>query len=458
MVTTAWMLAAFISTLIGLAQYFSLAQALGFLTNQPQAGEAYANLRQRNQFATLTNIGLLSLLWRSGTDALRAQMPLVAGLPCRWPTHLVYVMAAILLAAGNAASSSRTGLLQLAFLCTAAWICGGWKLAGIRHSLLAALVGYAAATLLLPWFAGLDPTMHGTLARIRSDDAACSSRITLWSNVLHLIAQKPWLGWGWGELDYAHYITLYDGSRFCDILDNAHNLPLHIAVELGIPAAVLFCGGIFYWVWRCRPWSERDPDRQLAWGVLALILLHSLVEYPLWYGPFQMAVLLCLLILWRTGKTAKTPKHQPNTPLVPMIRTLVAIILGAFCVYAAWDYHRISQIYLPPQSRDTAYQTDTLGKNKNSWLFSNQVVFAELMVTPLTRENAQWTFDTAQALLHFSPEPRVIEKVIESAVMLQRDDEALRHLARYKAAFAADYRRWTADNAKPLPTLPVRPE
>ena len=48
-------------------------------------------------------------------------------------------------------------------------------------------------------------------------------------------ASSPWLGWGWGELDYAHYATLYDGPRFCDILDNAHNLPLHLAVELGIP-------------------------------------------------------------------------------------------------------------------------------------------------------------------------------------------------------------------------------
>ena len=28
-------------------------------------------------------------------------------------------------------------------------------------------------------------------------------------------------------MDYAHFVTLYPGERFCDILDNAHNLPLH---------------------------------------------------------------------------------------------------------------------------------------------------------------------------------------------------------------------------------------
>src|SRR5205085_9473049 len=118
---------------------------------------------------------------------------------------------------------------------------------------------------------------------------ACSSRLVLWSNVLHLIAQKPLAGWGWGELDRAHFETLYEGARFCDILDNAHNLPLHLAVELGVPAALLVCGLGLWWAWRQRPWQEADATRQLAWAVLALIALHSLLEYPLWYGPFQIA-------------------------------------------------------------------------------------------------------------------------------------------------------------------------
>ncbi|UUZ78003.1 hypothetical protein LP414_14485 [Polaromonas sp. P1(28)-13] len=37
------------------------------------------------------------------------------------------------------------------------------------------------ALLLLPWLAGLDPLMHGALARMRTGDAVCASRLTLWS-------------------------------------------------------------------------------------------------------------------------------------------------------------------------------------------------------------------------------------------------------------------------------------
>ncbi|OYY48223.1 MAG: polymerase, partial [Polaromonas sp. 39-63-203] len=97
---------------------------------------------------------------------------------------------------------------------------------------------------------------------------------------------------------------------------------------------------------------------------------------------------------------------------------------------------------------DEAYRDDTLGKARVSRLFHNQVAFAELVTTPLTRSNAQWTFDTASALLHYSPEPRIIEKVIESAVMLGRDDEALAQLQRFKAAFPKEHAAWVRSNAR----------
>ena len=53
----------------------------------------------------------------------------------------------------------------------------------------------------------------------------------------------------------------------------------------------------------------------------------------------------------------------------------------------------------------------------------------------------------ALELLHYSPEPRVIEKLIESAVMLGRDDEALQYLARFRAAFPKEHASWVKGNA-----------
>lgn len=490
---TAWLLAALLSSLIGLLQYVGATAIFGPWVNHSSVGEAFANLRQRNQFATLTNIGLAALLWwvvqgRAALALPQWRKNVVHVKPGHWaPSGFLGVWmlltAALLLGIGNAASSSRTGLVQLLLLIG---MTGGWSWRGpaddgrskgrrrqVGYVLLVAALAYAVAAMALPGLAGLGRDASGIVARLQQGDSQCGSRLTLWSNVLHLIAQKPWLGWGWGELDYAHFITLYSGPRFCDILDNAHNLPLHLAVELGVPFALLSCVLCLWLVLRAKPWRETDATRQMAWTVLTLIGLHSLLEYPLWYGPFQMAVGLSIYLLWRTpaaiGSGARSSGSPPpeaetaialHSRLKPLAQRFIAVAatsLIAVLAYLAWDYHRISQIYLPPDSRATAYRENTLAKIQGSWLFSNQVCFAELTTTTLSQDNALHTFELARGLLHFSPEVRVVEKLIESAVLLGRHDEALFYQLRYRVAFPENYVFWLQRQGNKAHGVPLGP-
>lgn len=450
-IAASWLAAALLSAELGLLQFFGASAAMSPWVNLPAVGEAFANLRQRNQFATLTNIGLGALLW----FAVRAR-----ALPARRQlAQAGLVLAAMLLAFGTAASSSRTGLLQLVVLALLAWLWGGWRDAISRSVLLTALASYGVAALALPGLAGLDPNTTGILARLGDASQPCGSRLTLWSNVWHLITLKPWTGWGWGNLDYAHFVTLYPSARFCDILDNAHNLPLHLAVELGLPAALLLCGTALWLTLQRKPWREADPTRQLAWTVLALLALHSLLEYPLWYGPFQVALWLSVWLLARPTPAAVAVGAAPRA--VPRGRAaLGAVALGLLLAtgYAAWDYHRVSQIYLAAEQRDEAYRTDTLQKVRDSWLFRDQVRFAELTTTELRRANAGRVNVLAEELLRFSPEPRVVEKLIESATLLDHNQQALYYLARFRAAFPEEHRRWASGLQAWSGAAPAAPE
>ncbi len=461
-----WLVASLLNALLGLLQYLGLSVVFSPWVNVTTVGEAFGNLRQRNQFASLTNIGLVVLFWHWAVCRAfsAAQNGPVKGersksspegmLLVRWAP----AAATVLLATANAASSSRTGLMQLLMLAGLAWWWGGWRQPATRRVVLVALLAYAVASIALPLLIGRELGASGILARLHEGDPTCSSRITLWGNVLHLIPQKPWFGWGWGELDFAHFITLYPGPRFCEILDNAHNLPLHLAVELGIPAALLICGTGLRLVWRAQPWREHDPTRQMAWGVLAVILLHSMLEYPLWYGPFQMAFGICVLLLWRTPalhgvnsveEAVPAAIKMPIDPFTLVIIRCIAIITIAFAAYAAWDYHRISQIYLAPAARDEAYRTNTLAKIKDSWLFRNQVQFAELTTTAPNADNAPRLNKMAHDLLHFSPEARVVEKLIDSAELLGLAQEVEFFTVRYQAAFAGQYQKWVKKHTQP---------
>jgi hypothetical protein len=422
-IAAAWLAAAALSTLIALTQYFGVSEVFSPWFNIAAAGDAFANLRQRNQFASLTMIGMASVFW------LRS-----AGWG-RWPV----LLAVCGLSIGNAATTSRTGLAELLLFGV---VTASWPGERRERALLwgTGLFAYIIASLALPALLDFATGVAGNRLwdRVVGSDG-CSSRRVLWSNVLHLIAQKPWLGWGWGELDFAHYSTLYAQPRFCDILDNAHNLPLHLAVELGVPAALLLCIGVLIALVRARPLQEANPTRQMAWAVVLVLAVHSLLEYPLWYGPFQIAFGLCVGLLW--------PAPATRVATGQLGRLLIATCAAAACLYAAMDYRRVSQIYLPVEARAADMQ-DPLPQIRRSWLFRNQALFAELTITPLTAANAQWSFDSATALLHYSPEPRIVEKVIESAVMLDRRDDALLHLARFRAAFPEEYAQWSKEQVR----------
>ena len=431
----AWLAAAGLSAVIGLLQYFGATGWLGVWVNNTSAGEAYGNLRQRNQFASLLNIGFAALVWwvtqmaHKDTGRHFGQIGLALTL-------------AVLLAAGNAASSSRTGLFQLLLIVALSF---WWRRRARQHMdsnqagqaalpwvLLAAVLAYALATWALPWLHGLNPMQSSAFGRLSSGDSVCASRLTLWRNVLYLIGERPWLGWGWGELDYAHFITLYPGARFCDILDNAHNLPLQLAVELGVPMSVMLCGGGLWLAWRAQPWREIDPSRRMAWTVLAVILLHSLLEYPLWYGPFQIAAGLCVWLLL-------PEKMLENKSWLPYLQAACAGIVLSFCAIAGWQYHLASQLYLTPEQRDPDYRSNTLEKTRNVLMFQDQVLFAELTTTDLSFANAAQMNRLAREVLHFSPEARVAEIVIDSALLLGHEAEAKFYLARLRAAFPQAY-------------------
>ena len=423
---TGLLAAAVISAVLGVLQYLGLAHELSPWVNQPLKGDAFANLRQRNQFASLTSLGLVALL---GWVVAHAKMQRLSR--GGWALALVLLN---VLAAGAASSVSRTGAMQWALVgvLMAAW---GWRALhqhgatfgkGLVLLALAAPMLVAVWSVLMPWLALQTTGEWGASMILRvtgqtQDYATCGGRRVLWANVMALIAQHPWLGWGWGETDYAHFMTGYNSMRFCDMLDNAHDLPLHLALELGIPFALAVMAVVTVWVLRRTPWREPHAWRVMAWGWLLVLGLHSLLEYPLWYGPFQMILGLAIGLLWATPSAQGQPDVQEEAQEGPM---LVAALLFIGCLYAAWDFNRVGQIYRQAASRDAAYRDNPMHHAKQSWLFKNQADFAELTTQTVTADNAADLYPQALRLMHYSPEARVVQRAIDSGKLLGEDDHA----------------------------------
>jgi O-antigen ligase len=430
----AWIFSAVVSSLFAHIQYAGFGQVFGDYIGTSPNRIAYANLFQKNLFASLTCIGLAAIYT---IDASKKNLSRL----------LFIILLLLLLTSANVLTSSRTGSLQFFLIGFAAMLVSRRiSIASTKHLALASMTLYIALTILVQY----DLTSHhiqnaGLLSRV--NDSNAYARLFLWSNIYELIYQKPFLGHGWRSLAYMHYSTDFSGARFMEILDNAHNLPLHLAVELGIPVALGFCALVLVLIWKYKPWAETRADRQMAWGILMVIGIHSMVEYPLWYGPFFMTTVIAIGILcadgWRAWLLVQTQAAQ--RAVVFGVRSF-AVMLLAGTAFAAFDYHRVSQIYLQPEERSAWYKADPLGAAKKSVLFQSHAKFAELQITPLTRETAPRVLALSSELVMWSPEPRIIEKLIESAVMMQIDDLAAFHIKRYKIAYPQAYALWSDRN------------
>ena len=522
----AWLLAALANAVIGLCQIWGWSGQFAPWMHTPSADELLAtgNLRQRNQLASLCSIGFAALLYLLGTAPRAAPRPdgnMRAGVggdlsaaklslmvtsasastsaaraatataaagawqpnhpTKRWSIRLGAALALLLLAMASAASLSRVGLVQwlaMTVLC-ALW----WRALArpVRWLAAASVPLYALCSAVLPIIGGPGLTAFARL----SHEVGCSGRSVLYRDVWGLVLDKPWLGWGWRELAYAHYSAFgapQAAPRFCDILDNAHNLPLHVAVEFGLPAASALCLAALAGLYAAKPWRQANPLRQMAWLVLLVTGLHSLTEYPLWYGPFQMAFGLAVGLVAQSGlatsagrkafakdtayaneppKDLKTRQFIKKYANVSVIWSFIAMVFILFAAYAAWDYQRVSQIYLPPEERLPQYAQDTMAHVNQSFLFQKHARFAQLMLLPPDLPSAPQALQLASGLLHFSPEPRVIERLIEAAILLGQDDLALLHMARYRAAYPKEFALWQptrrAKPADPGATEPAEP-
>jgi hypothetical protein len=200
-----------------------------------------------------------------------------------------------------------------------------------------------------------------------------------------------------------------------------------LSVELGLPFAVLWLSALaLYVLGKARAaWFAGHADWRatslLGWGVLLMLAVHSLLEYPLWYAPYQVALGLALGLMAEC-KTGHASGCEPCIPTFAGVTQWLGAALVLFCAYAAFDYHRVSQLFKPADQRSVFYQNNTPAQAQRSWLFGNQVRFAKLLMLTINQDNAQEAWQLGQQVIHFSPEPRVFKALIAAGTLLETQD------------------------------------
>ncbi len=321
-------------------------------------GRAVGNLRQPNHLSSL-------LLW-----SLAALVPLL---------HLRRID--FKLAAASAAgmvlavvmSASRTGMVGVLLL--AAW--GGLdrRLARPTRGLLLAMpLLYLLSWALLAAWAHHTGHAFGAESRLAEADLS-GSRFGIWRDTIALIVQEPWWGVGFGEFNFAWSLSVMP-KRPIAFFDHTHNLPLQLAVEQGLPMAVLITALLLATLWRgwrrsTQALGDDAVCARTAWVMVLMMALHSLLEYPLWYAYFLLPT------AWAWGYSLGAPGKSDMAPgrgwasAALLVAGLLTVLGAGFAVV---DYSRVVAIYAPPEGAAPLDQRIATGRR--SVLFAYHADYA----------------------------------------------------------------------------------
>jgi hypothetical protein len=166
------------------------------------------------------------------------------------------------------------------------------------------VIGYFCGVMALPSLTSLLGAISGT-EHVNTG----SVRLVFLQQALEISLSHPWLGAGWYEFGPQQ---VQIGADFApsSYAQHAHNIIMNFAAELGWPITIAVFTTLGYWFYRCclRPDQQKPLSKEVGFATLFLIaiLVHSLVEFPLWYAYvlIPMAFLLGMVHQEQIGAMA----------------------------------------------------------------------------------------------------------------------------------------------------------
>lgn len=372
--------AGLISSLLALQQIFApeLSGHFGLPPRGAATGRAVASLGQPNMLASLLLWALVALMGLlSSPSPLKTWSPWIAGL----------------LGAGLALTGSRTGAVLLALGLVWAW--RDRQLPPSSRRLPVFALSGALLGLGLNWLAAQHAqALFFASVRSQGHSDISSSRFAIWRDALDLVANHPWTGVGWGNFNFAWTLSEFP-HRYASLTDNAHNLPLQLAVELGIPVAVAVVG-ILTWslITATRhAWLPINGDHPMqhraAWAMLVIIAIHSMLEYPLWYTYMLLPTAYLLGLCMNGPAPGTSATHSAPTsgataqPVVKDMSKTVLQLVGALtvigCLYAVFDFMQVRHIYAPSGSSRLESEQQRIEAGRASRLFGAYADYAAVV-------------------------------------------------------------------------------
>jgi O-antigen ligase len=418
-----------LNTLAGILQHYRWNTFLNQVITAKTSSAVYGNTAQPNHYATYLALGLISLGLLYVRFSMRAWQAVLLAAP------MLFVMVL---------SGSRSSWLYLLFAAGLSFL---WQrrnntLRPLMYFSLLLVLGFALMHLVvqIPWLEGASGSVT-TTERLFGDNASGSIRLHLWREAALIFAQFPLLGAGFGQFAFQHFQLAAElrNPAISGLYNNAHNLVMQIAAEAGLAGVAILFVTLGLW-FRQSVMREAQFTLYHWWGyaILAVLGIHSLLEYPLWYAYF-IAVAAILLGMFDTTSYRLELRNIGRASVAMML------VLGALSLWQGFQgYQRLENALrlrgmavtdrsLIPQVQEefmAVYQTA---------LFSS---YAELYIASameISADHLQDKLELNERAMQFIPIAQVVYHQAWLLTLSDRPMEAQTQLERAIWAYPTDY-------------------
>jgi hypothetical protein len=389
----------------------------------------YGNTAQPNHYANYLALGLISLGLLYMRLSLRVWQVALLAIP------MLFVMVL---------SGSRSSWLYLLFVAGLAFL-WQWRDKAMRPLMyysLALVLGFGLMHLVvqIPWLAGASGIVT-TMDRFSGSDATGGIRLHLWREAGLIFAQFPLLGAGFGQFAYQHFELGAElrNPAIAGLYNNAHNLVLQIAAEAGATGLTVLLGTLGLWFWQSVVrGAQFTVYHWWGYAVLAVLGIHSSLEYPLWYAYFLGVAAVMLGIFDSTSYRLELRNIGRMSVAMMLVLgglTLTQTLLGYQHLERALEMR--AKVY-KDRSLLPAAQEGLLKVNNSPLLGSyGQLYIASTM--EISAENLQLKLQLNQSALQFIPISPLVYHQPLLLTLSDRAEEARVQMEKAIWAYPADF-------------------
>lgn len=398
----ALLIGAELSAGIGILQHFAVHSWFDSYIVRKIGPGLYGNIAQPNHYANYLSLGIASLGLLYQKRKLDMKFVVLFALP------LLFVLTL---------SGSRTSWLYLiSMVVLAAWMrYKNRSLSPLLSYSIAIIVGY----LMMHGLVQIAPHASNVAdtTSMRTSDTSGYIRLQLWQESVQMFMRFPWLGAGFGQFAYQHLTLqpLLQTSHVTGLYNNAHNFVLQVAAETGLAGLFPLSGIMGVWVYGLRK-AERSASYWWCYALIAVLTVHGLLEYPLWYAYF-LGIIAFLLGL------ADETSFKLDMPRLGRI-VMAALILSGAVVMAQlkYSYLQVKTALVMPAGAEGAqlYLKNLVAIRDRSWLMLPLVDIYIGNTMSVDERNIKQKLAFNTRTLHFIPSA---EAVYRQAYLLAKAGE-----------------------------------